>query len=280
MKTVVKLTFISLLFLSLQVKSQDSYIVVRIKGKVTNFKTGTRLKSGDVLQPTDKITFDNFDSYIISISQNTGRYMIKLHEPPVPEVTKFTAIVRDIAIPTKRRSLMTERYRPDQQVVDDLRLYFGNGKFSVIGDKIEIPLDPQRIPVNENRFVVFYYRVNNSPISKKIGYQQNVLILEKDKLISTSAGNITSDEIPGVSVYLYEPETRSSDKIAKFDLVFVDPDQLTREFHTILPILKSQNMGKEDIKKYLIEYYYDFYGATDSRSISGFVEQIVNEAFK
>jgi hypothetical protein len=34
-------------------------------------------------------------------------------------------------------------------------------------------------------------------------------------------------------------------------------------------------MNDDDIKKYLIEYYYDFYGATDSKTIDNFASQIV-----
>ena len=49
---------------------------------------------------------------------------------------------------------------------------------------------------------------------------------------------------------------------------------------TIIPILVKQKMGKDEIKKYLIEYFYDFYGATDSRSIKAFVDELVDTAIK
>jgi hypothetical protein len=37
-------------------------------------------------------------------------------------------------------------------------------------------------------------------------------------------------------------------------------------------------MGEADIKKYLIEYYFDFYGATDSKTIQDFVNEVVATA--
>lgn len=276
MKSFTRLLAILLVMTATQVSAQENYIVTRIKGKVVNYKTGTSLQAGDILQPEDKVTFDTFDSYVISINQNMGRYMIKLHEPPAPESLQLTAVVKDIAIPTKRRSLMAERYKPEQSEVNDLREYFGEERFSVIGDDVEIPIDPASVKIDDNHFLVFYYRVNNNPVSKKIGYDQNTVKIEKDKLLSTSAGVISTDEIPAVSVYLYEPSTRTSDKITSFDLVFVNPDELTKEFQTILPILRKQNMDNNAIKKYLIEYFYDFYGATDSRSIKNFVDKLVD----
>lgn len=281
MKTVMKFTAILLLAASINLQAQDSFIVTRINGKVTNNKTGTLLKAGDVLQPSDRVTFDSFDSYVISIGQNMGRYMIKLHEPPAPEtIQQLTAMVKDVAVPTKRRSLMAERYRPDETVVNDLRSYFGNDKFTVIGDIVSVPINNQAYPIDNNRFIVFYYRVNNNPVSKKIGYEENSLIIEKDKLLSTNAGVITQNEIPSVGVYLYEKNTRTSEEITKFNLAFVDRETLTNEFLTIIPILQKQRMAKDDIKKYLIEYFYDFYGSTDSRSIKAFVDDLVDKMVK
>lgn len=270
---------IVLIMFGLQTYAQDSYTVTRINGKVINYKTGTELKAGDILQSTDKVTFDSFDSYIISISQNTGRYMMKMHLPPSPEtVQQLTVTVKEVAVPTKRRSLMAERYKPEEKEVTDLKGYFGNEKFSVIGDKVLIPVSTGNYQIDENKFIVFYYRVNNNPVSKKLGYEQNALLVEKDKLLATNAGSIASNEIPSVAVYLYEKNTRTSEEITKFDLVFVDQEALTNEFYTILPILRRQKMSNDDIKKYLIEYYFDFYGATDSKSIKQFVDNLVDNA--
>jgi len=279
MKPVVKLVVAMLLAIAINGQAQESFIVTRTNGKVTSDKTGTHLKAGDILQPTDRITFDSFDSYVISIGQNMGRYMIKLHEPPAPEtIQQLSALVQDIAVPTKRRSLMSERYRPDETMVSDLRTYFGNDKFTIIGDNVSVPLNPQAYPIDENKFIVFYYRVNNNPVSKKLGYDSSSILIERDKLMNTSAGVITQNEIPAVAVYLYEKNTKTSEEITRFNLAFVDKETVTNEFMTIIPILVKQKMGKDDIKKYLIEYFYDFYGATDSKSIKAFVDELVDTA--
>ena len=279
MKPVVKLVVAMLLAIAINGQAQESFIVTRTNGKVTSDKTGTHLKAGDILQPTDRITFDSFDSYVISIGQNMGRYMIKLHEPPAPEtIQQLSALVQDIAVPTKRRSLMAERYRPDETMVSDLRTYFGNDKFTIIGDNVSVPLNPQAYPIDENKFIVFYYRVNNNPVSKKLGYDSSSILIERDKLMNTSAGVITQNEIPAVAVYLYEKNTKTSEEITRFNLAFVDKETVTNEFMTIIPILVKQKMGKDDIKKYLIEYFYDFYGATDSKSIKAFVDELVDTA--
>ncbi|KAB2868514.1 MAG: hypothetical protein F9K37_10100 [Bacteroidales bacterium] len=142
MKTKFNLIVVFLIMISSSLIAQESYIVTRINGKVMNYKTGTQLKAGDVLQPGDRVTFDTFDSYIISISQNMGRFMMKMHEPPSPDaLQQLTVTVKDVAVPTKRRSLMAERYKPEESEISDLKGYFGNDKFSVIGSKVSIPVN-------------------------------------------------------------------------------------------------------------------------------------------
>lgn len=266
-----------LILLAVNASAQENYTVTRVKGGAINSRTGVSVKSGDVLESSDKLTFENFDSYIISINHSMDRYMIRLHEPQsLDEATKYTACVKDIATPTKRRSLMTERYNPNQSTISDLKTYFGGDKFSIIGSDIQIPVDETSYKIDDDKFIVFSYRVNNNPVTKKIGYTNDTLLVEKDKLVVTKSGNITSDEIPSITVYLYEGSTRSAEQITKFDLIFVDQAVLINEFSTILPILRRQNMNNDDIKKYLIEYYYDFYGATDSKTIKEFVDRVVD----
>jgi len=112
-------------------------------------------------------------------------------------------------------------------------------------------------------------------VQKKIGYEEQKLMLEKEKLVTSSVGSITGNEIADLQVYEYETTTRTGKEITRFTLVFVDKETLKNEFYTIIPILKRQRMADQDIKKYLIEYYYDFYGATDSKTIDMFADDIV-----
>lgn len=269
-----------ILFLSIHIKAQDTYNVTRVNGNVTFVKTGKAIKPGDVLTPTDQVKFENFDAYVITINQRMARYMLRLNPPQsntIPRNQALVATVKDIALVTKRRSLMSARFNPNEKEVTDLKNYFGTDKFSIIGDKVDIALNASKYPLSENKVIVFHYKVNNNPVSKMIGYDQQTIKIEKDKILSTKAGNINGNEISDLSVYLYEKSTRNSEEITKLTLVFVDKETLKNEFKTILPILKRQKMNDEAIKKYLIEYYYDFYGATDSKTIDTFAGEVVKE---
>ncbi|MDX9847022.1 MAG: hypothetical protein RBT74_08580 [Tenuifilaceae bacterium] len=275
MKSIISIVVL-VLTLTLGVQAQDVYNVTRVNGKITNLKTGQDVVAGDVLLSDEFLLFESLDSYAIAIADNMGRYQIKIQATQISgDPQMLTSTVKDAAVPTRMRNLMVARFNPEEQEVSDLRQYFGNDKFSVIGDAVNVPLNNQKYPLSDDKFIVFYYRVDNQPISKKIGHEQHALILEKDKLFSSSAGSINGNEISNLAVYEYENSTKRGNEITRFTLVFVDKQELLNEFHTIIPILKRQKMGDDEIKKYLIEYYYDFYGATDSKTIDSFTEQIV-----
>lgn len=268
-----------LLLIGMSVQAQDTYNVTRVNGNVTFVKTGKPVKPGDILNPNDQVKFENFDAYVISINQKMARFMLKL-SPSVSNAPKNKALiatVKDIALVTKRRSLMATRFNPNETEITDLKNYFGTDKFSIIGDNVDVALNATKYPLSDNKFVVFHYKVNNNPVSKKLAFDKQTVKIDKADILSTKAGNVNGNEVPELSVYLYEKSTRSSEEITKLTLVFVDKEVLRNEFKTIMPILKRQKMDDAAIKKYLIEYYYDFYGATDSKSIDSFADEVVKE---
>ncbi|MDY0201742.1 MAG: hypothetical protein RBR40_12225 [Tenuifilaceae bacterium] len=277
MKTA-KIIIALFLLLSINTHAQNVYNVTRVNGNVTILGSGKDVVAGDVLSPDEFLLFESLESYLIVIGDELNRFQIKIQESQLSaDPQMLTSTVKDAAKPTRMRNLMLARFDPSEQVVSDLRQYFGNDKFSVIGDAVNVPLNDKNYPLTDDKFIVFYYKVDNSPVSKKIGHDQQTLHLQKDQLFTSSVGSVSGNEISNLAVYEYENSTKRGNEITRFTLVFVDKDELVSEFNTIIPILKRQKMGNDEIKKYLIEYYYDFYGATDSKTIDNFTAQIVKD---
>jgi hypothetical protein len=267
-----------LMMLGLGMQAQDTYNVTRVNGNVSFVKSGKLIKPGDVLNPSDQVKFENLDAYVITINQKMARFVLKLNPPQAnaaKQTQNLTATVKDIALVTKRRSLMAVRFNPNEKEVTDLKNYFGTDKFSIIGDSIGIVLNSSQYPLTDNKFIVFRYKVNSALYPKKIPFDQQTIKIHKNGILNTKIGVINGNEIPELAVYICEKTPPSSREITKFTLVFVDKENLKNEFKTILPILKRQKMNDEAIKKYLIEYYYDFYGATDSKTIDAFTGDVV-----
>ena len=45
----------------------------------------------------------------------------------------------------------------------------------------ELKLDENIYPLNNDKFIVFYYKINGVQVSKKVGFNKQHLIIEKDK---------------------------------------------------------------------------------------------------
>ena len=130
---------IILLFVGFGVKAQEVYHVTRVSGNITNLTTGQPIVAGVALSPDDRLLFESLESYAITIGDNMNRFLIKLPETEGNlENRVLTASVKEVASPTKMRNLMLARFDPKQAEVNDLRQYFGNDKFSIIGNAVDI----------------------------------------------------------------------------------------------------------------------------------------------
>lgn len=276
MKTLRVIVSALLVIITMNGFAQKTYNITRVQGTITNLTQGVKVEAGQAVSSQDHLLFESHNSYAIAIDDATNRYQLKLRQMGSEGIKpNFTAVADEVAQPTQMRNLMLSRFNPSETDVSDLRQYFGNDRFTIIGNEVNVPLNQESYRLSDDQFIVFYYKVENSTISKKVGFDDQTLLLEKEKLLSSSAGSIEGNEIANLTVYEYQMSSKSSREITRFTLVFVDKDELISEFNTIIPILKRQKMADIAIKKYLIEYYYDFYGATDSKTIDAFAEQIV-----
>jgi len=162
--------------------------------------------------------------------------------------------------------------------VKDLKNYFGSDEFTIIGDSLGVPLNTSVYPLNSNQFIVFYYTINDQPVTKKIGFNENILNIDREKLMKSKTAELEDAEITNLTVYRYERDSQQTDFITEFSLNFVEREAIISEFKTLIPILRSQEMDRAQIKNYMKEYYYDFYGITDKKYLESFTEDVLTQS--
>ena len=160
--------------------------------------------------------------------------------------------------------------------VKDLKTYLSEDNFNIIGDEIEIHLDKNLYPLNDDKFIVFYYNINDKQVSKKVGFDKQHLNINKEKLSVSDGEIINSDTLQSVSIYQYEKSTKETNLITTTNISFINTDNLRKEFLAIIPILKKQNYENEEIRQYLFEYFFDVYGNVDETQLNNFLLQIIN----
>ena len=275
MKTLI--SFLGL-FLALAFGSASAQVfhVVKVQGNITNLNSGKTIKPGDVVQAKDRLAFESVNASIVAIGDNRTKYVIKMPKTDKVDKTNLVVLAGQAATAVKSRNAFKSRaFNPDQKEVADLKQYFGSERFSIIGDQVNVTLSEKIYPLSPDKFIVFYYTVKDKSVSKKLGFDQQTIKIEANKLKEVKGETISADEIEGVMVYQYEMPSKNYSEITTFNLLFVDGIALTAEFNTIIPILRNQKMEDKAIKEYLVDYYVDFYGTTDSKALSEFIDGVL-----
>ncbi|HUW07269.1 MAG TPA: hypothetical protein VMW01_13510 [Williamwhitmania sp.] len=253
------------------------YHVIKLEGSVTNLNSGKTLAPGDVIQASDRLAFESANASIIAIGDNRTKYILRMPKMENADKPDLILLASQAAIAVKsRNAFKTRAFNPDQKEVSDLKQYFGSDRFSIIGDQVNITLSEQKYPLN-NSVIIFYYKVKDKPISKRLKYDQQTISIESDKLKEVRGEMINTNEIENVVVYDYS-SPQDYKEITSFNLLFVNNADLEKEFNTIIPILRSQKMDDKGIKEYLVDYYVDFYGLTDSKALSAFIDGVLKKS--
>ena len=123
--------------------------------------------------------------------------------------------------------------------------------------------------MNEKDFFFLKFQYNGEEINKKLGFDQNRLILSREDILKVDDVPIEKIDHPEVSLYYYKNE--ESEYISDFSLIFPDLNEIKTELQIILEESseKSYNQKVNDISGYLFE----FYGKPDKQDVINYLEK-------
>ncbi len=266
---------LALVLTGLQLSAQiddNIYNVIQINGNIFNVTQSAQLLQGNSFEAGDRLNF-NQNSFAYVISNYRKKYMLRTPNIESGDADIFSNAKLALS-PIRSRGQLSTRGAVSETGVKDFKTYLGVENFNIIGDRLEILLDKNRYPLNGEEFIVFYYTINGKKISKKVGFQNQVLKIEKEKLQISKVDTLHADTIPSLSVYKYMQSTGNSELITEINLSFLNPIKLKKELEIINPILKNQNMTSKEIKEYFEQYIIDIYGNIDDNQLSAFIETI------
>lgn len=255
--------------------SESTYSVIQLNGQIFNVTQSADLMQGNSFEGQDKLNFKQ-KSYAYVISDERKKYMLRTVSIESDDADIFSNAELALS-PIRSRGQLSTRGAVSESGVKDLKSYFGIENFNVLGDQLQIPMDGNVYPLNDKEFIVFYYTINGKKVSKKVGFNAQVLNIEKEKLKESKAEILAADTIQELSVYKYEPSTGNSELITEINLCFIAPDRLKKELLTIVPILKKQAMSTKEIKDYLKQYVVDIYGNMDDTQLNTLISSIAIE---
>jgi len=261
------------LFIDINAQNEGQYHVVQVRGAITNVGSGKSLNRGDVVKSIDKLQFGNAQAMALVINAS-GKFTVKL---PFQDDDRTALLENSISPVRSRNQISTRGFANNTDELTDLKSYFGKDMFAIIGDDISVKLNKKVYPLNSKKFIVFYYTAFDDRIAKKIRFNDQQLVIEKEKLMNCKGRLLEGNQIKNVGVYQYEADTKLSDKITEVSFVFVDELELKEEFNTIIPFLQSQGKSKAEVELYLQDYFIDVYGFTDKRILTSFIDTLIKK---
>jgi hypothetical protein len=248
-------------------QANEFYHIIKVDGTIVNNTTGKNLVPGDNIKPTDRLEFKSPYATALVISNTRGKFTLKMPENKDlfdnKGDSKLLAMADNAVSPIDSRGMLATRGIGLSEV-KDLKTYLGVDNFYLIGKTLSVKLNKTVYPLTDNQFLVFTYSLKNQNQSKKIGFSNQYLNIDRDALIKSPDDLQQGNTIKEVQVYKVDKTTSKNDLITKFNLVFLDEEKLKQEFDVIIPFLKDQNMDRMHVVDYLKSYFNDVYGTTDT----------------
>jgi hypothetical protein len=248
-------------------QANEFYHIIKVDGTIVNTSTGKNLIPGDNIKPTDRLEFKSPYATALVISNTRGKFTLKMPENKDlfdnKGDSKLLAMADNAVSPIDSRGMLATRGIGLAEV-KDLKTYLGADNFYLIGKTLSVKLNKTVYPLNDNQFLVFTYNLKNQNQSKKIGYSNQYLNIDRDALIKAPEDLQQGNALKEVQVYKVDKAANKNDLITKFNLVFLDEEKLKQEFDVIIPFLKDQSMDRLHVIDYLKGYFNDVYGNTDT----------------
>lgn len=252
------------------------YHVVKVNGDILNMNQNKSLSTGDEIMSSDNLRFQTINASALAINEKSEKYNLKRPAIDISSNDDMAFTVMLAATPVLSRNQLTTRgLVKTEKAIVDLKSYFGKETFAVVGDSMSVLLDEGLFPLNNNKFIVFHYTIDGKTVSKKLGFNNQYLIIEKDKLMEVEGKQLSGNQITGIEVFQHEVSTDIKEKITEINLIFVDKELLYKEFNAIMPVLNKVYSTNDEKIEYLTNYFGDVYGITDLRLLLKVMDEYI-----
>lgn len=262
--------------------TQNSYKTIKVEGCVQNMVSPSCLKKGDLLKGDETLRFDKPGSFAVLVSSVGEVVTVKVQDTTKNKTESgFNFTFAEVVRTAKGTEGETSTRGVANQQVTNFRDFLGEGRFTVIGDEARFGVSPRIYPVSKDKFLVLHYTLDTFKVSKRLGFRDQVIRFQKNRLTEIDGVDFDRSKIEGVNLYYYEVATKSTERIATFDLVFITPDQLISDFDEVYNTLPEKDKQKpQDLAKVLNAFFNSFYGKTEPQSLQFIIDEYVGRVFK
>ncbi len=223
--------------------SQENYKVIKVNGTIVLKEKGLSLETGTVFSEKDDLLFRTDDAVAAVINPGKGRLILtsKNHDLSSASSNYLPSMYN---ISSRGGALIN---------ILDLQNHF-SGKYVVLGSQ-KIEIEKKNFPMNDNNFFFLRYLYKGEEINKKLTFVDDTLIIDGKALYTVDGKPIPSPD--NTTIKLFYRKGTESLEISRFDLIFPDPQQVSKEINVILEQLKTRSSKEkiEEIGSFINEFY-------------------------
>lgn len=229
----------------------DNYTVIKVDGKITYVKNGKDLITGDLFASSEKLKFVTQESRAAVISSITGRFVLTPNAKGGDAANLLPAMSN---VATRSGALINAL---------DLKNHFSEDYLLL--DEMELKINSEVYPMNNNNFFYLQYEMNGEIIPKKLSFNEDKLELTAKEIFTIDGKAQTIPTEKKMSLYYRDNASKKSTKISEFNLVIPNSETLKVELDVILGELKSKD--DEKLKSEIAAYMYEFYGKPQKENL-------------
>jgi|GEM_PF-4828233 len=255
--------------------SAQSFYVMHIKGKLFRQINGKEIAQGEVITSADKIRFSDNTASAVLINTKTGRYILK----PVTgkSSSELNYVVSQVISPMNQTAGLNTRggvsdSGGDVKEIDD---YFGEGSFLFCDSINKISLNATKYPMDPSHYFVYSYKYHSENVNKKIGWDNNILLIEYKPLYTVKSEIIHTDSLPEVKLYYVNGSIEDSEIVASFHPIFKSREDMLVELGMAKKIYATDQSNTSAIRTQLKSYIRDVYGKSDSAVLENLLMEVM-----
>ena len=252
------------LFMAVAVAQDNvTYDIISATGTIVDKNSGKALQIGDQISFQTELEFGSLHDRAVLLDPAKAKFFLEL--PKSAFVNSQMTIASNLALtPVRVRSAPITSIRGASGLFAEgvspksLKEYFALETYTVIGERFTLPVSLR----DAERFdLLLRYEIDNSVEE----YVATDFTIDKNKLKTQGAG------ISECFVML--KEGGQATPITQVMLIFVEKEQLLREFDSLLNAMNQQRNEKDAAREILRQYSVDVYGIIDRNKL----EETIND---
>jgi len=200
----------------------QEYQVIHIKGEITRSETGKLLKAGEKVSADEKINFKSADAMAAVLDPEMGRYILKAQTDE--RRSGDLIYVLKSAITPVRGGMSTRAAGINNAF--DMKVYFAEASYVWVGNFIALRVSKVAFPMDEENFFFLRYSLNGEPINKKLGYDEDRLMMSKEEVFQVDGEGINPLETSKYELFYYKSADEESELITEIDFVLISQESL------------------------------------------------------